>query len=82
MAILLLTGAQQVHTHTPVWRWVRIPPPQPCESSEATKREPNARGYNLATLFLGDINTGLALQVGEISDETVKYGREFCGTST
>jgi hypothetical protein len=24
----------------------------------------------------------LALQVGRISDETVKYGREFCGTST
>jgi hypothetical protein len=24
----------------------------------------------------------LALQVGEVSDETVKYGREFCGTST
>jgi hypothetical protein len=24
----------------------------------------------------------LALQVGGVSDETVKYGREFCGTST
>jgi hypothetical protein len=23
----------------------------------------------------------LALQVGGVSDETVKYGREFCGTS-
>jgi hypothetical protein len=22
------------------------------------------------------------LQVGGVSDETVKYGREFCGTST
>jgi hypothetical protein len=30
----------------------------PCESQEATKREPSARGYNWATLFLGDINTG------------------------
>jgi hypothetical protein len=25
---------------------------------EATEREPSARGYNWATLFLGDINTG------------------------
>jgi hypothetical protein len=24
----------------------------------------------------------LALQVGGVSDETVKYGREFCGTSS
>jgi hypothetical protein len=24
----------------------------------------------------------LALQVGRVSNETVKYGREFCGTST
>jgi hypothetical protein len=24
----------------------------------------------------------LALQVGGVSDETVKYGRELCGTST
>jgi hypothetical protein len=24
----------------------------------------------------------LALQVGGVSDETVKYGREFCGTWT
>jgi hypothetical protein len=23
----------------------------------------------------------LALQVGGVSDETLKYGREFCGTS-
>jgi hypothetical protein len=28
-----------------------------CES-EATKREPSAWGYNWATLYLGDINTG------------------------
>jgi hypothetical protein len=47
------------------------------------KREPSVRGYNWATLFLGDVNTGnLALQVGGVSDETIKYGREFCGTST
>jgi hypothetical protein len=24
----------------------------------------------------------LALEVGGVSDETIKYGREFCGTST
>jgi hypothetical protein len=45
--------------------------------------QPSARGYNWATLFLGDINTGnLALQVEGVSNETVKYDREFCGTST
>jgi hypothetical protein len=39
-------------------------------------------GYNWATLFLGDINTGTwPSRLGE-SDETVKYGCEFCGTST
>jgi hypothetical protein len=30
----------------------------PLTRVEATKREPSARGYNWATLFLGDINTG------------------------
>jgi hypothetical protein len=35
----------------------------------ATKREPCAWGYNRATLFLGDINTGdLALQVRGVSN--------------
>jgi hypothetical protein len=36
-----------------------------------------------ATLFLGGYKYGnLALQVGGVSNETVKYGREFCGTWT
>jgi hypothetical protein len=49
----------------------------------AAKMEPIARGYNWATLFLGDINTrDLAFQVGGVSGKTVKYDREFCGTST
>jgi hypothetical protein len=44
--------------------------------------QPSARGYNSATLFLGGYKYGdLTLQVGGVSDETVKYGREFCGTS-
>jgi hypothetical protein len=30
---------------------------------------------------MGDINTG-ALQVGGVSDETVKYGYGFCMTQT
>jgi hypothetical protein len=30
----------------------------PCESLEATKKEPSAWGYNWAILFLVDINTG------------------------
>jgi hypothetical protein len=39
-------------------------------------------GITLAILFLGDINKygDLALQVRGVSNETVKYGREFCGT--
>jgi hypothetical protein len=37
--------------------------------------------YNWTTLFLGDINTG-TLQVGGVSDETVKYGYGFYATRT
>jgi hypothetical protein len=34
--------------------------------SPAKKREPSARGYNWATLYLGDINTGTGLsRLGE-----------------
>jgi hypothetical protein len=42
----------------PVWRRVRIPPPQSLRFVRGDKREHSARGYNWATLFLGDINTG------------------------
>jgi hypothetical protein len=39
----------------------------------------HSRGYNRATLFLGGFKYGnLILQVGEVSDETVKYGYGFC----
>jgi hypothetical protein len=42
--------------------------------------EASVWGYNWATLFRGGYKYGdLALQVGGVSDETVKYGREFCG---
>jgi hypothetical protein len=34
-------------------------------------------GYNWATLFLGDKYGNQALQVGGVSDETVKYGFGF-----
>jgi hypothetical protein len=52
------------------------------ESLKATKREPSARGYNWTTLFLEDINTGTwPSRLGE-SQMRVKYGHEFCGTST
>jgi hypothetical protein len=53
---------------------------------EATKREPRAWGYNWATLFLGDINTGIwNSRLGEsrmrqrhmVSNETVKCAHEF-----
>jgi hypothetical protein len=47
------------------------------------EKEPNAWGYNRATLFLRDIKYGdLVLQVDEISSETVKYGHESRGTLT
>jgi hypothetical protein len=45
--------------------------------------KPSARGYNWATLFLGGYKYGnLALQVGGVSDETVKYGYGFSATGT
>jgi hypothetical protein len=46
-------------------------------------QEPSARGYNWATLFLGEINTGrnLALLVGEVSKiEIINYAHESHGT--
>jgi hypothetical protein len=46
------------------------------------KKEPSAWGYNWSILFLGDKYGDLALQVCGVSDEMVKYGREFCGTLT
>jgi hypothetical protein len=47
------------------------------------EREPSARGYNWATLFLGGYKYGdLVLQVGGVSRiGTIKYAREFCGTA-
>jgi hypothetical protein len=48
--------------------------------TELQKSQPSVRGYNPVP---GGYKYGnLALQVGGVSDETVKYGREFCGTST
>jgi hypothetical protein len=43
-------------------------------------RESSARGYNWATPFLGDINTGTRLSRLGVSDETVKFGYGFCVT--
>jgi hypothetical protein len=43
------------------------------------KREPSAWGYNWATLFL---YRDLALQVGGVTDETLKYGYGSCATRT
>jgi hypothetical protein len=43
----------------------------------------SARGYNWATLFLGDINTGTwPSRLGESQMRQVKCGLEFCGTLT
>jgi hypothetical protein len=43
---------------------------------EATKREPSARGYNWATLFLGDINTGTwPSRLGGVSNESNIWSR-------
>jgi hypothetical protein len=67
----------------PVWRRVRMPPLWLCELWEAREREPSARGYNWATLFLGDVNGDLALQVGRVSGiGTVQYGLSSSGTRT
>jgi hypothetical protein len=45
-----------------------------------TKRELSARGHNWATLFLEGYKYGdLALQVGGVSNETVKYGLSSVG---
>jgi hypothetical protein len=45
----------------------------------ATKREVSTRGYSWAALFPGDTGTWPS-RLGGVSNETVKYGREFCGT--
>jgi hypothetical protein len=55
-----------------VWRQIRIPPLQPCESQKATIREPGAWRYKWATLSLGDINTktwSSRLGVGCMTDD-------------
>jgi hypothetical protein len=46
------------------------------------------KGTQCPGVYLGHPVSGgykygdLALQVGRVSDERVKYGRKFCGTST
>jgi hypothetical protein len=46
------------------------------------KGKPGARQYNLRHLVPGGYKYGdLALQVGGVSNETVKYGPGFCGES-
>jgi hypothetical protein len=52
-------------------------------SRESDGKRTQLRGYNWATLFLGDINTGIWAPVwGSLESETVKYGHEPCGTRT
>jgi hypothetical protein len=42
------------------------------------RKKTQCRGYNWASLFLGDINTGTwPSSLGGVSDETVKYGYRF-----
>jgi hypothetical protein len=57
-----------------VWRRVRIPPPQPRESYEATKRETGAWEYNWVTVSLEDIHTETRfsrLRVGRKAEDLV-----------
>jgi hypothetical protein len=62
----------------PVWRWVRIPPQLAWESYEATKRGTQCPREYLGHPVSGGYKYGtLALQVGGVSEETVKYGSEF-----
>jgi hypothetical protein len=42
----------------PGWRRVRIPARSPASHKRRRKGNPVPRGYNWATLFLGDIHTG------------------------
>jgi hypothetical protein len=62
-----------------VWRWVQIPPLYPCESSEATKREPCAWGHNRATLFLRDTNK--ETWPSRLKESRI-YGHDSRGTQT
>jgi hypothetical protein len=62
-----------------MWRWVRIPPPQSCESYEGTQCPGGLLGHPVP----GRYKYGnLAFQVEGVSNETVKYGYRFCVTRT
>jgi hypothetical protein len=43
--------------------------------------QPNARGYNWATLFMGEIHKGTwPSRLGSLSTEKIKYAHESRGT--
>jgi hypothetical protein len=55
----------------------------PASRRRRRKWNPASGGYNWATLFLGDINTGTwPSRLGSLESERVKYGRESRGTRT
>jgi hypothetical protein len=73
----IITYSSITNNRIPVWR---------LGSSASRKRRqkwnPVPRG-KLGHPVPGGYKYGdLAFQVGGVSDETVKYGREFCGTSS
>jgi hypothetical protein len=69
--------------HARVWRRVQITSTVVLRVVKGDGKEPSAGGYNWATLFLGDINTGTwAPGWGSLKSETVKCGHESCGTQT
>jgi hypothetical protein len=50
------------------------------DAKEMIWKKCNNISHEISHFQYGDWN--LALQVGGVSDEIIKYGREFCGTST
>jgi hypothetical protein len=57
---------------------VRIQTLNPCVLLETKKWEPSTRGYNGATLFLGDINTGAwSSRLGESRMKDLRFSRRW-----
>jgi hypothetical protein len=59
---------------------------KPLDTSQETEYKMFGLEFQISPVFISPRNRVaqlyLALQVGGVSNETVKYGREFCGTST
>jgi hypothetical protein len=74
-------GTYQIHSPPSqlYWRTINCGSGRTQYVLHARTLQPSAQGHPVPG---GYKYRDLALQVGGVSDETVKYGREFCGTST